>query len=49
MIDLDSIKKAHSRIEDIVHKTPFAYAPLLSQKSGYSVSQKRELTNHRSF
>jgi len=42
MIDLDSIKKAHSRIEDIVHKTPFAYAPLLSQKSGYSVYLKKE-------
>jgi len=42
MIDLDSIKQAHSRIKDIVHKTPFAYAPLLSDMSGYSVYLKKE-------
>jgi threonine dehydratase len=42
MIDLNSIKIAHNRIEKIVHKTPFAYAPLLSEMSGYEVYLKKE-------
>ena len=42
MINLDSIKQAHNRIKNIIHKTPFAYAPLLSDMSGYSVYLKKE-------
>jgi len=42
MINLDSIKQAHNRIKNIVHKTPFTYAPILSDISGYDVYLKKE-------
>ena len=42
MLDLNSIKKAHQRISDVVHRTPFAYAPILSEISGYEVYLKKE-------
>ena len=42
MLDLNSIKKAHQRVSDVVHRTPFAYAPILSEISGYEVYLKKE-------
>jgi threonine dehydratase len=42
MIDLKTIKNAHNRIKNIVHNTPFAYAPILSNMSGYDVYLKKE-------
>jgi threonine dehydratase len=42
MLDLNSIKKAHQRVSGIVHRTPFAYAPILSEISGYEVYLKKE-------
>jgi len=42
MLDLKSIKKAYQRVSDVVHRTPFSYAPILSQMSGYEVYLKKE-------
>ena len=42
MLDLQSIEKAYSRVSSVVHKTPFAYAPILSEISGYEVYLKKE-------
>ena len=42
MLDLKSIEKAYQRVADVVHKTPFAYAPILSEISGYEVYLKKE-------
>jgi threonine dehydratase len=42
MIDLKTIKNAHNRIKNIVHNTPCAYAPILSNMSGYEVYLKKE-------
>ncbi len=42
MVDLQSIEKAYERIGEVVHKTPFAYAPILSEISGYEVYLKKE-------
>jgi threonine dehydratase len=42
MLDLNSIKKAYERVSDVVHRTPFSYAPLLSIMSGYEVYLKKE-------
>ena len=42
MLDLNSIKKAYERVSDVVHRTPFAYAPILSDISGYEVYLKKE-------
>ncbi len=42
MLDLNSIEKAYSRVQDVVHRTPFSYAPILSQMSGYEVYLKKE-------
>lgn len=42
MVDLNSIKKAYRRVSGVVHRTPFAYAPILSQLSGYEVYLKKE-------
>ncbi|HIP62250.1 MAG TPA: pyridoxal-phosphate dependent enzyme, partial [Sulfurovum sp.] len=42
MLDLQSIKKAQKRLSSIVHHTPFSYAPILSQISGYEVYLKKE-------
>ena len=42
MLDLKSIEKAYERVSDVVHRTPFTYAPILSQLSGYEVYLKKE-------
>ena len=42
MLDLQSIKKAYDRVSSVVHRTPFAYAPILSEMSGYEVYLKKE-------
>jgi threonine dehydratase len=42
MLDLNKIKKAYERVLGVVHGTPFAYAPILSQMSGYEVYLKKE-------
>lgn len=42
MLDLKSIEKAYDRVSNVVHRTPFSYAPILSQLSGYEVYLKKE-------
>ncbi len=42
MLDLKSIEKAYERVVGVVHRTPFSYAPILSQMSGYEVYLKKE-------
>ena len=42
MLDLNSIEKAYERVSGVVHRTPFAYAPILSDISGYEVYLKKE-------
>ncbi|MEA1953656.1 MAG: threonine ammonia-lyase [Campylobacterota bacterium] len=42
MLDLNSIKKAYERVDGVVHRTPFSYAPILSQISGYEIYLKKE-------
>ena len=42
MLDLNNIKKAYERVSGVVHRTPFSYAPILSQMSGYEVYLKKE-------
>ncbi len=42
MLNLQSIEKAYERVSSIVHRTPFAYAPILSEISGYEVYLKKE-------
>ena len=42
MLDLQSIEKAYERVQSVVHRTPFAYAPILSDISGYEVYLKKE-------
>ena len=42
MLDLNNIKKAYERVSGVVHRTPFSYAPILSQISGYEVYLKKE-------
>jgi len=42
MLDLNSVKKAYERVQGVVHRTPFSYAPILSQMSGYEVYLKKE-------
>jgi len=42
MVDLQSIEKAYERVSKVVHRTPFAYAPILSEISGYEVYLKKE-------
>ena len=42
MLDLNSIKKAQKRLDGVVHHTPFSYAPILSEISGYEVYLKKE-------
>lgn len=42
MIALDSIYKASERIKDVVVKTPFSFAPRLSEEVGCSVYLKKE-------
>jgi len=42
MVELKHIQKAYERVSDIVYHTPFSYAPILSQISGYEVYLKKE-------
>ena len=42
MLDLNNIKKAYERVLGVVHRTPFSYAPILSEMSGYKVYLKKE-------
>jgi len=42
MIPLEKIKKAHENIKKVIYKTPFAYAPVLSQKVGNEIFLKKE-------
>ena len=42
MLDLNSIKNAQSRLDGVIHYTPFSYAPILSEISGYQVYLKKE-------
>jgi len=42
MLDLKSIYKAYERVSGVAHHTPFSYAPILSQISGYEVYLKKE-------
>jgi len=42
MLDLKQIQIAHKRLVDVVHRTPFTYAPILSEISGYEVYLKKE-------
>ena len=42
MLDLNNIKKAYERVSGVAHRTPFSYAPILSQLSGYEVYLKKE-------
>jgi threonine dehydratase len=42
MLNLNKIEKAYERVSKIVHHTPFTYAPILSNISGYEVYLKKE-------
>lgn len=42
MIDLKLIKEAQKRLEGVVVKTPFAYAPVLSERVGANIFLKKE-------
>lgn len=42
MLDLKSIEKANQRVQSVAHRTPFSYAPILSELSGYEVYLKKE-------
>jgi len=42
MVDLKKIGRARKRIADVVLHTPFAYAPILSELSGYEIYLKKE-------
>ncbi len=42
MIDLNKIEDAYGRIKDVVVKTPFAYAPILSKRVKKEVFLKKE-------
>ncbi|MEA1879084.1 MAG: threonine ammonia-lyase [Campylobacterota bacterium] len=42
MLDLNSIEEAYKRVSGVVHRTPFTFAPILSELSGYEVYLKKE-------
>jgi len=42
MPDLNAIRQASERLEGVVHRTPFSYAPILSELSGLDVYLKKE-------
>ena len=42
MLDLKQIEKAYKRVSEIVSKTPFSYAPILSELTGYEIYLKKE-------
>ncbi len=50
MITLDNIKRAHDEVRKVAVKTPFSYAPKLSETTGFEVYLKKEnLQNTGSF
>ncbi|MCF6201766.1 MAG: pyridoxal-phosphate dependent enzyme, partial [Hydrogenimonas sp.] len=50
MIDVEDIKAAHKEVLKVAVKTPFSYAPKLSEATGYKVYLKKEnLQNTGSF
>jgi len=42
MIEFSKIKEAQKRVNKVIYKTPFAYAPILSQKVGNEIFLKKE-------
>ena len=42
MLNLGNIQKAYQKLSKVAHKTPLAYAPILSNQVGYSVYLKKE-------
>ena len=42
MIPLNKIYDAHKRLKKVIHKTPLAYAPILSKKFGAKIYLKKE-------
>ncbi len=42
MLDLEAVKKAQNHVSEVIHHTPFSYAPILSEISGYEVYLKKE-------
>jgi threonine dehydratase len=42
MLDLKQIEKAYERVSKIVSRTPFSYAPILSELTGYEIYLKKE-------
>lgn len=42
MITLNNIKKAQSKLTDVIHKTPLAYAPILSSRLNGDIYLKKE-------
>ena len=42
MLDLKSIQNAKKRVQKVAYKTPFSYAPILSEMSGYEIYLKKE-------
>ena len=42
MIEFSKIKEAQERVNKVIYKTPFAYAPILSQKVGNEIFLKKE-------
>jgi len=46
MLDLNMVKQAQLRLEDVVYHTPLSYAPTLSKITGYQVYLKKENLQH---
>jgi len=42
MLTLEKFEKAAQRLKKVAHRTPLAYAPALSEKSGFSVYLKKD-------
>jgi len=42
MINLEQIQQAQDRLKDVIHHTPLAYAPILSEQLGASIYLKKE-------
>jgi len=46
MLDLNMVKQAQKRLEDVVYNTPLSFAPTLSKLTGYQVYLKKENLQH---
>ena len=46
MLDLNMVKEAAQRLEDVAYNTPLSYAPTLSKMTGYQVYLKKENLQH---